>query len=134
MHEPVAQAGKWLKQVVTGYYQYHAVPGNQQMLGRFRERICRYWRHVLRRRSQKRKPDGTVFGRSLRFGFHVHGLCILILAIALTFVTEGGAVCGNSAPTDLCGGRAAMLVPTATLPRGRLRRYRRLARSDRAPG
>jgi RNA-directed DNA polymerase len=58
MHEPVAQAGKWLKQVVTGYYQYHAVPGNQQMLGRFRERICRYyWRHVLRRRSQKRKPD-----------------------------------------------------------------------------
>lgn len=27
--------------------------------------------------------------------------------------SEVGAVCGSSARTDLCGGRAAMLVPTA---------------------
>src|SRR5882672_9833030 len=57
MHEPVAQVGAWLKRVVDGYYRYHAVPGNLAVLGRFRERLCRYWRHVLRRRSQRRKPD-----------------------------------------------------------------------------
>jgi RNA-directed DNA polymerase len=57
MHEPVAQVGAWLKRVVSGYYQYHAVPGNLSVLSRFRERVCGYWRHVLRRRSQRRKPD-----------------------------------------------------------------------------
>lgn len=57
MHEPVAQVGAWLKRVVDGYFRYHAVPGNLSMLSRFRQRICRYWRHVLRRRSQRRKPD-----------------------------------------------------------------------------
>ena len=57
MHEPVAIVGAWLKRVVAGYYQYHAVPGNLSVLSRFRERLCRYWRHVLRRRSQRRKPD-----------------------------------------------------------------------------
>ena len=30
-----------------------------------------------------------------------------------SFVSEVGAVCGSSARTDLCGGRAAMPVPTA---------------------
>ena len=32
----------------------------------------------------------------------------------LTPSSEVGAVCGNPARTDLCGGRAAMSVPTAT--------------------
>ena len=50
--------GAWLKRVVDGYYfRYHAVPGNLSMLSRFREWLCRYWRHILRRRSQRRKPD-----------------------------------------------------------------------------
>jgi len=53
MHEPVAATGQWLKRVVLGYYQYHAVPGNLQQLGRFRWRLTRVWRYVLRRRSQK---------------------------------------------------------------------------------
>ena len=33
----------------------------------------------------------------------------------LTPSSEVGAVCGNAARTDLCGGRPAMTVPTATL-------------------
>jgi group II intron reverse transcriptase/maturase len=56
MHEPVALVGAWLKRVATGYYRYHAVPGNQPVLRRFRDRLCGCWRHVLRRRSQRRKP------------------------------------------------------------------------------
>ena len=56
MHEPVGVAGEWLKRVVEGYYRYHAVPGNTAELGRFRNRLCRLWRQILRRRSQQRRP------------------------------------------------------------------------------
>ena len=34
MHEPVAQTGEWLRSVVQGYFNYHAVPGNTDSLGR----------------------------------------------------------------------------------------------------
>ena len=53
MHDPVPVVGKWLKSVLTGYFQYHAVPGNWANLRLFRERIGRYWRRALERRSQK---------------------------------------------------------------------------------
>jgi RNA-directed DNA polymerase len=53
MHAPTAQVGEWLKQAVQGYYQYHAVPGNLKQLGVFRHRLCRLWRSILDRRSQR---------------------------------------------------------------------------------
>jgi hypothetical protein len=28
MHQPIPQQGRWLQQVVTGYFNYHAVPTN----------------------------------------------------------------------------------------------------------
>jgi hypothetical protein len=53
MHEPVPKVGEWLGRVLQGYYQYHAVPGNWARLTAFRERLSRYWRRVLDRRSQR---------------------------------------------------------------------------------
>jgi hypothetical protein len=53
MHDPVPEVGEWLKQVLNGLYQYHAVPGNWASLRRLRWRIGQYWRHVLERRSQR---------------------------------------------------------------------------------
>jgi RNA-directed DNA polymerase len=53
MHEPVAEVGEWLRRVLAGFYQYHAVPGNWAALQRFRDRVGRYWRRVLERRSQR---------------------------------------------------------------------------------
>ena len=53
MHEPTALVGPWLRKVVLGYYQYHAVPGNLDRLGMFQYRLRRLWRHILFRRSQK---------------------------------------------------------------------------------
>jgi group II intron reverse transcriptase/maturase len=53
MHQPVAQTGTWLKQVLCGYYRYHAVPGNLPRLETFRQQIVRHWRFVLRRRGQR---------------------------------------------------------------------------------
>ena len=52
-HDPVQQTGEWLRTVVQGYFNYHAVPGNGRRMGKFREQVARYWRLALRRRSQK---------------------------------------------------------------------------------
>ncbi len=47
MHDPVPQTGEWLKSVVQGYFNYHAVPGNLDSLGVFRDRVTRLWRTDL---------------------------------------------------------------------------------------
>jgi len=54
MHEPLAQDGEWLRSVLRGYYQYHAVPGNSATLGRFRNRLFWLWWKVVGRRSERR--------------------------------------------------------------------------------
>ncbi len=54
MHQPIPQQGKWLWQVVIGYFNYHAVPTNSRALAMFRDEIAKRWRRVLNRRSQKR--------------------------------------------------------------------------------
>ena len=51
-HDRTSQVGVWLHKVVSGYYQYHAVPGNIDQLRIFRNRVNRLWRNVLVRRSQ----------------------------------------------------------------------------------
>jgi group II intron reverse transcriptase/maturase len=53
MHEPVAQTGQWLRSVVQGYFNYHAVPGNTDSLSAFRYRVIRLWRTMLIHRGQK---------------------------------------------------------------------------------
>jgi len=53
MHQSIPEQGKWLKQVVTGYFGYHAVPTNAAALVTFRDEIMARWRWVLHRRSQK---------------------------------------------------------------------------------
>ncbi len=52
-HAPLPEQGKWLRSVVRGYFQYHAVPGNGQALVRFKKLVARAWLRALRRRSQK---------------------------------------------------------------------------------
>jgi RNA-directed DNA polymerase len=52
MHQSIPEQGKWLRQVVAGYFNYHAVPTNTRALDVFRHRVIVGWRHVLQRRSQ----------------------------------------------------------------------------------
>ena len=52
MHQSIPEQGNWLKQVVTGYFAYHAVPTNSAALVTFRDEIIARWRWVLHRRSQ----------------------------------------------------------------------------------
>jgi RNA-directed DNA polymerase len=56
MHEPVASVGDWVQKVVSGYYRYHAVPGNLNQLRVFGQRLRRLWYRILCRRSQKSVP------------------------------------------------------------------------------
>jgi group II intron reverse transcriptase/maturase len=53
MHEPLSRQGKWLGQVVQGWFNYHAVPTNFRVLSAFRFNVVDLWRRSLRRRSQK---------------------------------------------------------------------------------
>ena len=53
MHQPIPVQGKWLRQVVTGYFNYHSVPTNASAIDAFRFHVTELWKHTLRRRSQK---------------------------------------------------------------------------------
>jgi RNA-directed DNA polymerase len=52
MHQPIPEQGAWLKQVVAGFYNYHAVPTNAHALWSFRNEVIRRWQQTLGRRSQ----------------------------------------------------------------------------------
>ena len=60
-HDRTSQVGLWLRSVVTGYYQYHAVPGNIDQLRLFQHRVNRLWRNVLVRRSQRARKKWEKF-------------------------------------------------------------------------
>lgn len=55
MNSSVFETGTWLKKVVQGFYQYHAVQHNIQALQDFRYLVYWHWRRVLIRRSHKAK-------------------------------------------------------------------------------
>ena len=63
MHQPIPQQGRWLQQVVTGYFNYHAVPTNSSTLTAFLFHVTNLWRRTLRQRSQK---DWTTWERIKR--------------------------------------------------------------------
>jgi RNA-directed DNA polymerase len=53
LHQPVPEQGRWLRQVVTGFFNYHAVPTNGRALVAFRSHVETLWWRSLRRRSQR---------------------------------------------------------------------------------
>jgi len=55
MHQSIPEQGRWLRQVVTGFFNYHAVPTNGRALGSFRYHVTDLWRRTLKRRSQRDK-------------------------------------------------------------------------------
>ena len=63
MHEPLREQAEWLKQVVTGFFNYHAVPTNSPALGAFRYHVIELWRRTLRRRGQKHRMTWRRIGK-----------------------------------------------------------------------
>jgi RNA-directed DNA polymerase len=60
MHQPIPLQGRWLQQIVSGHFNYHAVPTNSRALHAFRHSVAELWHRSLRRRSQK---DGMSWQR-----------------------------------------------------------------------
>jgi len=54
-HLSLAELGRWLRSVVQGHFNYHAVPGNLASLRSFRKQVIRRWMRALRRRGQKHR-------------------------------------------------------------------------------
>lgn len=115
-HQAIPDQGRWLKRVVIGWYNYHAVPTNGPALGAFRDRVTELWFRALRRRSQK---DRTKWDRIRRIaGQWLPKPRILHPWPSARFAvthprSKVGAGCLNRARPVLCGGRSAMNVPTA---------------------
>jgi RNA-directed DNA polymerase len=65
MHETTGAQGRWLRAVVTGYFNYHAVPTNVNALSAFRFSVLMLWHRTLRRRSQ---VDRTLMEKTKRLG------------------------------------------------------------------
>jgi RNA-directed DNA polymerase len=59
-HQAVPLQGEWLRSVVSGYFNYHAVPTNGRALAVFHYHIRRLWLRTLQRRSER---DGSTWQR-----------------------------------------------------------------------
>lgn len=59
MHAPIGETGRWLRSVVRGWLNYHAVPHNSRNIGRFVDEVTRLWHRMLRRRSQRGQSKWT---------------------------------------------------------------------------
>lgn len=66
MHRPVRDQHAWLCAVLRGHYGYYGITGNSRSLALFYRQVCRAWRHVLRRRSQKRRMTWTHFNQLMQ--------------------------------------------------------------------
>ena len=74
-HGSIGNTVKWLVSVVRGYFQYHAIPGNEARLGAFRKEVLRLWLRQLRRRSQRSHWTWKRFQE--RLGVLLPEVCIL---------------------------------------------------------
>ena len=66
INESIPEQGRWLGQVVRGYFAYHAVPGNSRALEAFRRNIGIEWLRLLRRRSQRAECSWDKLARLAR--------------------------------------------------------------------
>jgi RNA-directed DNA polymerase len=56
---------RWLRQVLTGHYQYFGVIFNYRSLRVFKECVVRQWRKTLGQRSQKGRMNWVTFRQLL---------------------------------------------------------------------
>ena len=115
MHDPIAKTGGWMKQMLQGHLNYFAISGNHPSLWWFFNKVRWLWLAALKRRSQKARLSWEKFVRLVARFFRQSRRYTLCHVTASTPKPEGGARCVSSARRDRCGGRGAILVPTATV-------------------
>lgn len=62
INDGVEAVGTWLRSVVQGYMNYHAVSGNIRSMYQFRTQVIRHWFNTLRRRSDRSTLTWARFG------------------------------------------------------------------------
>lgn len=113
-HDPIPLVGEWLRKVVSGYYRYHAVPGNLPRLRVFHWRLRWVWWRALSRRSQRCRVSWDRLHRLVERWIPVTHVLHPYPMQRFDAQHPKWEPYARSARTDLCGGRPAMLVPTAT--------------------
>lgn len=58
-HHRLGDTGRWLRRVVQGWLNYHAVPSNSQSLCRFIDEVTRLWLSEIHKRSQRGRSGWT---------------------------------------------------------------------------
>src|ERR1700720_4362342 len=97
MHDATADQGSWLRQIVTGFFNYHAVPTNSRTIAAFRYHVVDLWR-----RCRQTSKVGAVCGKAARTD-----LCGGRVAIRVPTAIR-------ISPTPVpCGGRALPRQPFA---------------------
>ncbi|NIQ07837.1 MAG: group II intron reverse transcriptase/maturase, partial [Candidatus Korarchaeota archaeon] len=66
INQDVYSQGRWLKKVVQGFYNYHAIPGNCIVLDGFKTAVSKLWLKTLKRRSQKSTINWKKLTRLIR--------------------------------------------------------------------
>lgn len=59
LHQGLGENGRWLKSVVQGWMNYHAVPGNIDKVSRFIDEVTKNWLRAIRSRSQRGRSAWT---------------------------------------------------------------------------
>ena len=65
LHNSTKNTVKWLQSVVRGYFNYHAVPRNEDRMKTFRNEVQRMWLWQIRRRSQRSRWTWRKFKEKL---------------------------------------------------------------------
>ena len=112
-HSREPETGKWLGQIVTGYFAYHAVPTNSAAIGAFRYHVTVLWHRRLCRRSQKAHLVWPRMAKLVDDFLPRPRILHPWPNVRFAVRHRGRAECPNWARSDLCGGRSAMNVPTA---------------------
>jgi hypothetical protein len=64
IHQLIPEQGRWLAQVIRGYFAYHAVPTNFSALSAIRYHVMRHWLW----NAAAQAPDGWETGQILSGG------------------------------------------------------------------
>jgi hypothetical protein len=117
MHESIPERGRWLKQAVSGFFAYHAVPTNSRALSAFRHYVTDRWRRTLRRRSQKDDMTWADHSDRRRHAPATPNPSSMARSTLWRPSPKVGAECPNRARSVLCGGCPVTGIPTAILGR-----------------
>ena len=105
MHQSIPRQGRWLKQVVTGYFNYHAVPTNGPTLTAFRFHVTNLATHASAAKSEGLDDQGTDRAVGQRLAPKTADPSPLAGCALCSQTPKVGAVCPGG-PVRLCAGGA----------------------------